>query len=131
MPVLADDPRDLALGEDNDLLFVNGDLVFARGIAGIVQDCRTACRMAAEEWFLDLDVGIPLLGQILGQRRSIAIINARAAFERELLAVDGVLAIARLDFDFEPTTRTLIVTFSVTTSLGDTAPDTLTFSGAV
>ena len=126
MPTLASDPRDLLLDANSDIV-IDSDASFARGLSGITQDCRTACKLAAEEWFLNLDVGVDYLN-ILRQRPAIGIINARTSFTRELLAVQDVLRVAQLDLEYDSDTRTLLVTFSVTTSLGDTEPDTLTFT---
>lgn len=126
---LANEPRDLLLGEDNDLV-VTTDLSFSRGITGVSQACRVAVQMFAEEWFLDLDVGIPYLQSILGKSRRVGLLAAKTAFRKELLAVSGVLEILRLDTSFESTTRTLTVTWQVRTALGNTPVDTLSASGA-
>jgi hypothetical protein len=124
---LVDQPRDLLLGEDNDLV-VTSDAALSKGLAGIAQACRVAVQMFAEEWFLDLDVGIPYLQRILGARARVAQLVAKTEFRVELLAVAGVIAITRLDASFEPTTRTLTVTWQVLTDLGNTPVDTIVLS---
>ena len=125
---LVDQPRDLLLGDDNDLV-ITTDLQLSRGIDGVAQACRVAVQLFAEEWFLDLDVGIPYIQEILGHRRAVAELAAKAAFRRELRSVAGVLDVVSLDVTFESSTRTLTVTWVVATALGNTPKDTLSAGG--
>ena len=62
---LENEPRDLLLDITNDLVIESDDFVFARGIDAVTQSCRIALQMFEEEWFLDLDVGIPYWQNIL------------------------------------------------------------------
>ena len=117
------------IDESNDLVVTNGDLSFVRGLSSIAQECRIAVQMFAEEWFLDLDKGIPYLQSILGQRSSVAVLIVKKEFRKTLLVVDGVLSIAVLDAAFDSATRVLTVTWQVRTELGDTPVDTLPVGG--
>ena len=127
---LLDEPRDLLIGEDNDLVIVNGDLAFARGVSGVAQECRIAVQLFAEEWFLDLDAGIPYLQSILAAGRpEVVRLIAKKEYREELLAVDGVIEILLLDTEFDPELRKLTVTWQVRTALGDTPVDTLSEDG--
>lgn len=122
---LAQNPVDLLLGPDNDLV-IDTDLQLVYGIAGIAQLCMIAVQMFAGEWFLDLDLGIPYWDQIFGQDPEVAKLAARVGFRNALLGIDGVLEILVLDVSFsDALTRTLTVTWQVRTSLGDTVLDTL------
>lgn len=125
---LVDEPRDLLVGSDNDLVIIAGDLQFARGVAAVAQECRIAVQMFAEEWFLDLDTGIRYLQDILARpARGIELV-AKREYRDELLKVDGVLEILQLDASFDPQTRTLTVTWQVRTALGNTPVDSLSVS---
>ncbi len=126
---LTNEPRDFLLDADNDLV-IGTDLTFSRGIAAVVQSCRIALQMYRGEWFLDLDAGIPYWDSILGQKPEVAAAVARDEFRRELLAVDGVVSVLRLDVVFVPATRTLNVIWQASTTLGDTPVDTLSGLGA-
>lgn len=117
-------PRDLLLDDDNDLV-IGTDLSWSRGIPAVVQSGRIALQMYRGEWFLDLDAGIPYWNEILGQRADIAAAVARDEFHRELLAVEGVLEVVRLDTSFDAATRALVVAWQVSTALGETPIDTL------
>jgi len=121
---LTDEPRDLLLNENNDLV-IGTDLDFSRGIAAVTQSCRIALQIFLEEWFLDLDIGIPYWQSILGQKPSVAIAAARIFIAQELRAVEGVLDILKLEVSYEPTERKLIINWQVSTGLGDTPVDTI------
>lgn len=126
---LATDVVDLLLGRDNDLVFADGDFQFVRGVDGVAQLCRIAVQMFAGEWFLDLDLGIPYWDLILGQNPDVADLAARASFREALLGVPGVLRIIFLDVNFDGDTRQLTVSWQVSTAVGDTSSDTLSFEG--
>jgi hypothetical protein len=127
---LIDAPRDLLVDADGDLVVTDGDAQFARGLTGIAQECRIAVRTFAEEWFLDLDAGIRYFQSILvrGNPDVIALI-AKKEYRDQLLAIDGVTGIERLDTAFDPATRTLTVTWQVSTALGNTPVDRLSVTG--
>jgi hypothetical protein len=115
---LENEPRDLLLGLDNDLIITN-DLDWSRGIAAVAQSCRIKLQMFRGEWFLDLDEGIPFWDDILGQKAEAAIAVARQEFRAALLAIEGVLEISKLEVSFES------ITWQVRTALGETPVDTL------
>lgn len=117
--MLETEPRDLLLDADNDLV-IGSDLSFSSGLAGVVQSCRIALQMFRGEWFLDLDAGIPYWDQILGQRADVAIAIARDEYRRELLEVEDVLAVLKLEVSFENSTRTLRIRWQVDTEFGET-----------
>lgn len=121
---LTDEPRDLLLDENNDLV-ITTDLQFATGVQAVVQSCRIAIQLFAGEWFLDLDAGIRYWEDILAQKPAIAVAAAKVEFRRELVAVAGVLRIIKLDVTYTRETRTLNVTWQVLTGLGETPVDTI------
>ena len=129
--MLENEPRDLLLDANNDLVIEGGDFVFARGLDAIQQSCRIALQMFEEEWFLDLDVGIPYFQEILGFKPDVAVRAATVAFTAELLSVSGVVAVTRMDVEYVGATRTMSVVWQVKTALGDTPPDTITLNTIV
>lgn len=125
MPLpLTNEPRDLLLDENNDLV-VTTDLQFSRGIQAVTQSCRIALQLFQDEWFLDLDVGLPYWQSILAQKPSVAIAAARIFIARELRLVDGVLDILKLLVTYDGANRKLVVNWQVSTGYGDTPPDTI------
>jgi hypothetical protein len=122
MPLLTD-PIDLLLNDENDLVFQNGDLVFSTGIDAILQQCRISMQLFQDEWFLNLDVGIPYWQSILGQKPTIAIAAAQLFVRRELELVDGVEKVTKLEVTYLPTERSLKVVWQVSTVFGETPVD--------
>lgn len=124
---LSNEPRDLLLDSDNDLV-VTTDLQFSRGITAVTQSCRIAMQLFQDEWFLDMDAGLPYWKSILAQKPSVAIAAARIFIARELRLVEGVLDILKLIVSYDGASRTLTVEWQVSTGLGDTPPDSIALS---
>jgi hypothetical protein len=121
---LANEPRDLLLGPDNDIV-ITTDLQFSRGIQAVVQSCRIALQLFAGEWFLDLDAGIPYWQSILAQKPDVAKKAAAIAFRSALLNVAGVLSVSKLEVEYAGATRKLTIKWQVQTALGETPADTI------
>jgi hypothetical protein len=122
--MLITDPRDLLLDKNNDLV-IDTDLSWSRGIPGVMQECRIKMQMFKGEWFLNLDVGVPYWGQILGQKPAVAIAAAGGAFTEALLSVEDVIDVVKLDVKMVKATRNLAVTWRVRCAFGTTPEDTL------
>lgn len=122
MPLITD-PIDLLIGADNDLVLEDGDLQFSKGVDAVVQQCRVALQMFQGEWFLNLDIGIPYWQSILGEKPKVAIEAARIFMRRELELVDGVDEVLKLDVTYISASRSLSVTWQVSTIFGDTPED--------
>lgn len=129
--ILVDTIRDLLIDDQSELVIENGDLVFVRGLAAIAQECKIVVKTFAEEWFLDLDTGIRYFQAIFAQRTSPEVIKlvAKKEFRNALLAVEGVIRILQLDTDFDPGTRTLTVSWQVSTVLGNTSTESTVVNG--
>lgn len=125
LPIIGQ-PVDLLLGPDNDLVVGVTDASWAYDIDGVAQSCRIAIQIFRDEWFADLDVGIEYYDGILGAKPDLGVARARAAYQRELLAVAGVIDIVRLDVSFDGATRELSVTWIMRTAFGDTPSDVIT-----
>lgn len=121
--LLIDEPRDLLLGPDNDLV-ITDDLQFTAGLAAIAQDCRIAMLMFQGEWFLDLDAGIPYWQSILGQKTTVAKKAAAIAIRSALLAVDGVQEVTKLEVSVD-VSRRMKVKWQVRCAFGETPADTI------
>lgn len=122
MPLVTD-PIDIKLDDDNQIVFVDGDLVLTTGIDAIVQSCRIALSMFQGEWFMNLDAGIPYWDQILAQKPVVAIAAARIFIRRELSLVDGVVDVTKLEIKYDNSTRTMKVVWQVDTAFGETPAD--------
>lgn len=116
--------------DDGDLLF---PLELAGGLEAVQIGVKTRVQMCRGEWFLNLDVGLPLLPTpdgsvlesqaILGQKFDP--VKIRAAFLAEILTTPGVVDVPVLRTSLDTSTRVLTVTFVVRTQFGDTPEDSL------
>jgi hypothetical protein len=117
---LKDEPRDIAVGADNDLIIVDGEYVLARGIDAVAQDCRIAVQTFLGEWFRDPTQGIPWFQAILAQKSAVAATAAaRLSIRSALQAVDGVISVTRLDITRDRR-RGMTITWVVVTARGET-----------
>lgn len=137
MARLIGDPVDIAVNPASDDLYL--PLRFSRGVAAVAQRVRIRMQFFRGEWFLDLDRGVPYLERagvpaaeaLLGQKFDA--VKARNAYRDAITYLDSarripdpeVLGVPLLDVEFDSPTRTLRVTFQVTTIFGDTPVDTL------
>jgi len=111
---------DLALGAD-------GGLQFATGIDGVAQLVKIRLLLFKEEWFLNLDAGIPYYEEILGEKFSDTVLRRRLA--EAITSTPGVVEIVTLGIDFDASTRVISVTWAIRCQFGDTEPDTLAIGG--
>lgn len=96
-----------------------GDLSLVSDLEAIRQAVQIMCQTFLEEWFLDLDAGIPYFQNVLVKSPNIAAI--RQIFKNKIESVPGVVAVTRLDLNFDRTTRSLKVDFAANTDLGEIA----------
>lgn len=130
------DPIDLKLNPaDGWDILIDTDLHFIDNVAdvgGVAQLIRIAVCMFMGEWFADLDEGIPYFARpgvpaglvILGTKFREA--RVLASFRPVIAGVAGVAAIQSLAAAFNRPTRTVTVSWTVTTVFGDTVSDSLT-----
>jgi hypothetical protein len=100
-----------------DIVVESGDLVFVNEGDAIVQACRMALELCRGEWFLDEELGIPYYDEILVKSPKLTPI--REIFRRALLDVAGVLAVTSLNLSYTGSTRSLAVTWRVSTDFGE------------
>ncbi len=121
--MLATDPIDFLLDDDGDLVI---PLQFSRGLPAVAQGIRCRVLLFRDEWFLDLDAGVPYYQDLLGQRFNAA--RARSIFRDAILSAPGVLELLSLEVSFDAGARLLSVRWKVSTVFGDTA-DEIGFGG--
>lgn len=124
LPIL-NQPVDMLLGPDNDIVVSATDVAWAYDIHGVAQLCRIAVQIFRDEWFANLDIGIEYYDGILGAKESLGVVRARAAYRRELLAQPGVIDVPILNTAFDGGTRVLTVSWVARTAFGDTPLDTI------
>lgn len=125
MATLSTDLVDLLVDADGDIVFDNGDLPFASGIDGVVQDIKFRLQMIRGEWEFDLDEGIPwfendsvdereaIIGSKFDQRR------VEAELRKGIVGSDDVVSILSFTVKFDRKERRLSCSFQVRTTFGD------------
>lgn len=114
MPRLITDPVDIKI-TDGVLQIVNGDLVLTRGVEAVAQQIEIACKIWRGEWFANAQTGMPY-DQMLGAKFDAAAVQQ---IVREMIAsVDSVLTVNKLIINYNPATRTVEISYSVSTQFG-------------
>lgn len=119
MPTI-DEPQAYALTVDGDL---EVPLRFVTGVAAVAQAAMIRLKTFAGEWFQDLDRGVPMYEDVLGQPFDET--KVRAAFYNELIDTEHVITVTEFTLSFNSETRHLTVSWRLKTVFGDTEPDTL------
>ena len=119
---LQNDPQDIALDTDGDILLDEQGLHWVSGIAAIVQAVRFRLLFFAKEWFLNQDICVPYFEELLGDASKRAGVEnrARAAFAAAILDAPGVVQILQLDVKLNNSTRKMTVTWQARAAFGDT-----------
>lgn len=110
--------KDIALDiKTNDLLFVNGDLVFVENIAYVRQKLKVRLQWFLGEWFLNTDLGLPYFTEILTKNPNrVAIIDY---FKKVILDTEGVESLEDFSFEFDNSKeRSVKIIFLCNTSYG-------------
>lgn len=100
----------------HDLYLLDNDLVMLDGAERVRQHLAIKLKLWSGEWFLDTEFGTPYTAEVLGKQISLA--GSVAALKASILAVNGVQAITRFNFDFNRSARALDVDFDVKTPFG-------------
>lgn len=106
----------LLLTTDNDLKLIDGSLALVDGIEEVAQKLKQVLLAVQGDWFLDLDLGLPLFPFILQKATSVSAIEN--LYIDTIAAVPGVLDITKFRLDFDNATRSANISFEVTTSDG-------------
>jgi hypothetical protein len=112
--------RDLAFDfKTGKFILAGGDLSLVADLEAIRQAVQVMCQTFVDEYFLDLDAGIPYFQNVLVKSPNIAAI--RQIFKTRIEAVPGVVATTKLDLTFDRVTRSLKIEFAANTDLGEIA----------
>lgn len=112
---------DLALDtRTHDMVFAQGEngaaLAFVVSGPAIVQKVKITLLGWLSEWFLDPDWGTPWLESILVKAPNLALVES--IIRRQVMSVAGVTRIERLELDYSPEIRRLIIALEMVTDAG-------------
>jgi hypothetical protein len=116
------DPIDILLDENGDLDISTGDIQLSSGLAGVVQAVKLRFGLFRGEWFADLSAGIPWWEEIL--IKSPNIIAVREHFRLAILDTPYITEVTALEMTFNPSDRSLTVTWAANTDFGSTGEQT-------
>jgi hypothetical protein len=97
----------------NDLALTAGSPTLVSGAGAIAQQLRIRMKFFLGEWFLDTRLGIPYFQKILGKKRRKNLIDS--IFRKAISTTPGVKTIDSFEQTFDGATRTLLLSFTVTT----------------
>lgn len=83
----------------------NGNLVFVHDAEAVAQHVEQRLMTHEGEWFLDADVGVPWVRDILGGQYDPVL--AESVLKAEILDTDGVVEITTFSVRFDRSTRGL------------------------
>jgi len=96
----------------HDIDVSSGDLEILGTVDSIAQNLRIRLQFFLGEWFLDRRLGVPYYQQILVKNPGTNLV--RSVFRKAITTTPGVISLDALETDYEGTTRTLTVAFTVT-----------------
>jgi hypothetical protein len=120
---LKSDPMDVALDTDGDIkIDPKIGLVLISGADAIAQGVRFRLLLFRNDWFLNLDIGVPYFEELIGDasKQAGVLDRARAAFGAAILDTPGVVEILNLDVQLNAQTRAMTVRWQARASFGDT-----------
>jgi hypothetical protein len=115
---------DILLDRDShDLAVIDGDLQLVRGVDLIRQRLKQRILTISGEWFLDENIGLPWFQEF--SQKGIDDERVKAAILRVIAETQGVAEVVEFDMSPDRRARKLMVSFRVTTTLGDIALEVL------
>jgi hypothetical protein len=106
-----------ALNSSNDLIIENGSLKLVSEGAETVQHVRTRLLFYMEEWFLDLESGVPYFQEVFTKPANLA--NIESIFKAKILNTPEVESLLEFSMDYQgESSRLLTVSFSAETTYG-------------
>jgi len=106
------------LNNDFDISFGHGLSDYARDQEAVAQNVRTRLQLLREEWFLDVDAGVPYLQEIMVKPANLPL--AESYIKQTIIDTDGVDELRNFSMDFDRETRKLVVSSTVSTIYGTT-----------
>ena len=103
--------------DTHDMTFGQGFGNFAYDAEAVAQAVHTRLLLIAEEWFLDVEAGVPYLQSIMVKPTNLSM--AEALIKKTILETNGVVSIVSLSVLFNATTRRMDIKAVVQTQFND------------
>lgn len=105
------------LDGNHDMVFGNGFADFAADAESVAQRVKTRLLLLREEWFLDMNAGVPYLQEIATKPANIPL--AEAIIKRTILETEGISTIRSFAMRYDRNIRKLNIQATVTTIYND------------
>lgn len=106
-----------ALDSNNDLIIKDSRLAVVEDSAETLQSVRTRLLFYLEEWFLDIQAGVPYFQEIFTKPVNLA--NIESILKTKILTTEGVERLVEFSLDYEGgSSRKLTVNFTAETIYG-------------
>lgn len=108
----------IALDENHETYVENGRVARKYNSDAVVQTVKTRLLLIRQEWFLNLDAGLPWFAVMLGKRANLPVIKSYVV--KQILSTDGVVEILRVDIVADRATRKFELSFEYIDEYGQT-----------
>jgi hypothetical protein len=104
------------LDSNNDLIVENGQFKLVEDGAEVVQHVRTRLLFYKEEWFLNLQAGVPYFQEIFIKPASLA--NTESIIKSKILNTRHIESLTEFEMQYDNLSRKISISFSAITSFG-------------
>lgn len=105
------------LDEDGDYTFGgNGNSFYRNDPLGVSQSVITRLRLWENEWFLDINEGMPYIGGVMGK---YTLEDVDSIVKERIINTEGVIEITSYQSSFNPDLRKFSVSVTISTLYGD------------
>jgi hypothetical protein len=101
-----------------DMTFGHGLFDYARDQEAVSQNVKTRLQLLREEWFLDVDAGVPYLQEIMVKPANVPL--TKALLKQTIIETEGIDELRSFEMLYDNTTRHVTVNATVTTIYGTT-----------
>lgn len=92
-----------------DISLAGGQATFIDDIDYAAQKVKQRLQFLKGEWFADTNLGFPLLQEVCVKNPDLTAV--RGLYRKHILAVPGIVRVAKLDLSFDPASRKLSGSF--------------------
>ena len=109
--------NEYAIDENHDMYIVNGQIARRTSTEGVLQLIKTRLLTVQEEWFMDLNAGLPWYTEMLG--KPVDLYKVRSYISSEIVQTNGVNELLSLELLYNNTDRKLDVEFTYSDIYGN------------
>jgi hypothetical protein len=101
---------------DGDIAIVNNTASFVEGADEVAQRMTQRLRTFLGEWFLNQEIGVPYLQEVMKKNPNNTIVES--VFKREIMDTPGVIGIDSFNISVDNATRVMTLTVKAKSTAG-------------